>query len=100
MQKKAYRLASRYLYALWLVRFPQKEIRIGDAMIGQFDKFGVMSESKAEWKTGFWAKAGRGFFGFFGADPFDYRAELKKMKAWAGKEYDLLKTPQAWSGAF
>lgn len=97
---KAYRNGSRYLYAIWLVRFPQKEIRIGDSMINQFTKFGVMSESKAEWSTGFWAKAGRGFFGFFGADPFDYRKELAKMKDWASKETDALKSAEAWKKVF
>ncbi|BDS09887.1 hypothetical protein [Aureispira anguillae] len=99
-KKKAYRFASRYLYSVWLIRFPQKEIRIADAMIGQFEKFGIMKEAKAEWDTGFWAGVGRGFFGFFGGDPFDYRAELKKMKAWASKENDALKSAQAWAGVF
>ncbi|CAA6830381.1 MAG: Unknown protein [uncultured Aureispira sp.] len=99
-EKKAYQNASRYLYSVWLIRFPQKEIRIAEAMIKQFEKFGIMSESKAEWDTGFWASAGRGFFGFFGGDPFDYRAELKKMKAWASSENDTLKSAQAWAEVF
>jgi hypothetical protein len=99
-EKKAYRNASRYLYSVWLIRFPQKEIRISDSMIKQFEKFGIMSESKAEWDTGFWAGAGRGFFGFFGGDPFDYRAELKKMKTWASSENDTLKSAKAWAEVF
>jgi hypothetical protein len=99
-EKKAYQNASRYLYSVWLIRFPQKEIRIADAMIEQFEKFGIMSESKAEWDTGFWSGVGRGFFGFFGGDPFDYRAELKKMKTWASKENDTLKSAKAWAEVF
>jgi len=99
-EKKAYRNASRYLYSVWLIRFPQKEIRIAEAMINQFEKFGIMSEAKAEWDTGFWASAGRGFFGFFGGDPFDYRTELKKMKTWASSENDTLKSAQAWAEVF
>ncbi len=99
-QKKAYRNASRYLYSVWLIKFPQKEIRIGNSMIDQFKKFGVMKEAKAQWDTGFWATAGRGFFGFFGGDPFDYRPELKKMKAWASKENDKLKSAKAWANVF
>ncbi len=99
-EKKAYRNASRYLYSVWLIRFPQKEIRISDSMIKQFEKFGIMSESKAEWDTGFWSGLGRGFFGFFGGDPFDYRGELKKMKTWASSENDTLKSAQAWAEVF
>lgn len=99
-EKKAYRNASRYLYSVWLIRFPKKEIRISDTMIKQFEKFGIMSESKAEWDTGFWANAGRGFFGFFGGDPFDYRAELNKMKTWASSENDTLKSAKAWAEVF
>jgi hypothetical protein len=99
-EKKAYRNASRYLYSVWLIRFPKKEIRISAAMIKQFEKFGIMSESKAEWDTGFWANAGRGFFGFFGGDPFDYRGELNKMKTWASSENDTLKSAQAWAEVF
>lgn len=99
-QKKAYQNASRYLYSVWLIRFPKKEIRISSSMIKQFEKFGIMSESKAEWDTGFWANAGRGFFGFFGGDPFDYRGELKKMKAWASSENDSLKSAEAWAEVF
>lgn len=98
--KKAYRYASRYLYSVWLIRFPQKEIRIADVMIKQFEKFGIMKEAGAEWDTGFWSGLGRGFFGFFGGDPFDYRAELKKMKNWASKENDMLKSEKAWAGVF
>jgi hypothetical protein len=99
-EKKAYRNASRYLYSVWLIRFPQKEIRISESMIKQFEKFGIMSESKAEWDTGFWAGLGRGFFGFFGGDPFDYRGELKKMKSWASSENDTLKSAKAWAEVF
>ncbi|MBL4649382.1 MAG: hypothetical protein JKY03_06585 [Aureispira sp.] len=99
-EKKAYRNASRYLYSVWLIRFPQKEIRISKSMIKQFDKFGIMSESKAEWDTDFWSGLGRGFFGFFGGDPFDYRAELKKMKTWASSENDTLKSAKAWAEVF
>lgn len=99
-QEKAYKNASRYLYSVWLIRFPKKEIRISDSMIKQFEKFGIMSESKAEWDTGFWAGAGRGFFGFFGGDPFNYRAELKKMKTWASSENDTLKSAKAWADVF
>lgn len=99
-EKKAYRNASRYLYSVWLIRFPKKEIRIANVMIEQFEKFGIMSEAKAEWNTGFWSGVGRGFFGFFGGDPFDYRAELKKMKTWASKENDTLKSAKAWAEVF
>lgn len=99
-EKKAYHNASRYLYSVWLIRFPQKEIRIANVMIEQFEKFGIMSEAKAEWDTGFWSGVGRGFFGFFGGDPFDYRAELKKMKNWASKENDTLKSAKAWAEVF
>jgi len=99
-KKKAYRNASRYLYSVWLIRFPQKEIRIADAMIEQFEKFGILSEADATWETDFWSGLGRGFFGFFGGDPFDYRAELKKMKNWASKENDTLKSAKAWAEVF
>ncbi|WMX16775.1 MULTISPECIES: hypothetical protein [unclassified Aureispira] len=99
-QQKAYHNASRYLYSVWLIRFPKKEIRIANAMIDQLEKFGIMSEAKAEWDTGFWAGVGRGFFGFFGGDPFDYRGELKKMKRWAAKESDALKSTKAWAEVF
>lgn len=94
---KAYRYASRYLYSEWLIRFPKKEIRIANVMIEQFEKYGIMKESKAKWKTGFWAGLGRGFFGFFRSDPFNYRAELGKMKTWAFKENDALKSAKAWA---
>lgn len=92
--------ASRYFHSIWIVRFPKKEIRIGDTMIKEFTTFGIIAESGAEWKSGFWAKAGRGFFGFFGADPFDYREELEKMKVWGVKELGILQTPDAWKRSF
>ncbi len=97
---KAYRNGSRYLYAIWLIKFPQKEIRIGNSMIKQFEKFGVISEAKVKWSTGKGAEFSRSFTGFCGADPFDYRKELKKMKDWASKEVDRLKTAKAWSKVF
>ena len=99
-RNNAIHIASRYLCSSWLIKFPKKEIRIGNSMIDLFNNYGVMSEAKAEWETGFWATAGRGFFGFFGSDPFDYRKELNKLKKWASAEHDVLKTTQAWSKAF
>ncbi|MGH1336668.1 MAG: hypothetical protein ACRBFS_11115 [Aureispira sp.] len=99
-QKKAYRYASRYLYSVWLIKFPQKEIRIGNGLIGQFDKFGILNEANVEWKTGFLSKLGRSFFGFFGADPHDYRDKIQALKRWANDENDRLKTAQAWSKVF
>lgn len=95
-EKTAFFNASRFHHSMWLVKFPKKEIRIGNSMIDQFTDFKIMAESKAEWDTGFWASAGRGFFGFFGADPFDYRKELAKLKKWAFKEQDILRTEKAW----
>ena len=99
-QKKAYRYASRYLYSVWLIKFPQKEIRIGNSLIRQFDKFGILNESNIEWKTGFFSKLGRSFFGFFGGDPHDYRDKIKALKRWANDENNRLKTAQAWSKVF
>ena len=99
-RNNAIHIASRYLCSSWLIKFPKKEIRIGNSMIDLFNNYGVMSEAKAEWETGFWATAGRSFFGFFGSDPFDYRKELNKLKKWASAEHDVLKTTQAWSKAF
>lgn len=97
---KAYRYASRYLYSVWLIRFPQKEIRIGNSLINQFEKFGILTEANVEWKTGFFSKLGRSFFGFFGADPHNYRDKIKSLKRWANGENDRLKTVQAWSKVF
>lgn len=99
-QKKAYRYASRYLYSVWLIKFPQKEIRIGNTLIQQFDKFGILNESNVEWNTGFFSKLGRSFFGFFGADPSGYRDKVKALKRWANDENNRLKTAQAWSKVF
>jgi len=99
-KKKAYWNGSRYLYAIWLIKFPQKEIRIGDSMIKNFKYFGVMSESGAKWSTSWGAKAVRSVTGFCGADPGNYRDELKKMKSWASKEADRLKTSKAWAKVF
>lgn len=98
--RAAFYNASRYFHSIWLIKFPKKEIRIGDSMIKEFTTFGIIKESGAEWKTGFWSKAGRGFFGFFGADPFDYREELAKMKKWGYQEQGVLKTPAAWKRSF
>lgn len=98
--RAAFYNASRYFHSIWLIKFPKKEIRIGDSMIKEFTTFGIIKESGAEWKTGFWSKAGRGFFGFFGADPFDYREELAKMKKWGYQEQSVLKTPAAWKRNF
>ena len=99
-QKKAYRYASRYLYSVWLIRFPQKEIRIGNSLINQFDKFGILHEANVEWKTGFFSKLGRSFFGFFGTDPHGYRDKVKALKRWANDENNRLKTAEAWSKVF
>ena len=99
-KKRAYKNASRYLYAVWLIKFPQKEIRIANSMIKQFIKFGVMKESGANWNTGGGALFLRSASGVCGADPFDYRLELKKMKKWASSEYDSLKSAKAWEGVF
>jgi hypothetical protein len=97
---EAYHNASVYLYTNWIIKFPKKEIRIADVLIKTFGDFGIMRKSGAEWKTGFWAKTGRSFFGFFKADPFDYREELDKMKKWSFKEVSRLKTAAAWSKVF
>lgn len=97
---KAYRNASRYLYSVWLIRFPSKEIRIGKSLITQFDKFGILTETGVEWKTGFFSGLGRGFFGFLGVDPMGYRESVAKLKSWANKENDTLKTAKAWSRVF
>lgn len=97
---KAYHNASRYLYSVWLIRFPSKEIRIGKSLIKQFDKFGVFTETGVEWKTGFFAGLGRGFFGFLGVDPMGEREKVAKLKAWANKENSALKTAKAWSRVF
>jgi hypothetical protein len=98
--RAAFYNASRYFHSIWLIKFPKKEIRIGKTMIKEFNTFGIIKESGAEWKSGFWSQAGRGFFGFFGADPFDYRAELDKMKKWSYSEQSILKTPAAWKRNF
>jgi hypothetical protein len=99
-RNKAIHMASRYLCSSWLIKFPTKEIRIGNSMIALFDHYGILTEAKAEWEMSFWATAGRSFFGFFGADPFDYQKELVKLKKWASSEHDSLKTVKAWSKAF
>lgn len=97
---KAYRNASRYLYSVWLIRFPSKEIRIGKSLIKQFDKFGIFTEVGVEWKTGFFSSLGRGFFGFLGVDPMGEREKVAKLKGWANKENNTLKTAKAWSRVF
>ncbi len=99
-QKKAYRYASRYLYSVWIIRFPQKEIRIGNGLINQFEKFGILTEANVEWKTGFFSKLGRSVFGVLGADPNGYREKITALKRWANDENDRLKTPQAWARVF
>jgi hypothetical protein len=99
-QKKAYRYASRYLYSVWLIRFPQKEIRIGNSLIKQFDKFGILNDANVEWKTGFFSKLGRSVFGLFGGDVGGHRDKVKALKRWANDENNRLKTAQAWAKVF
>ena len=59
-----------------------------------------MKESGAQWNTDGGALFMRSVTGVCGADPFDYRLELKKMKKWASSEYDTLKSAKAWEGIF
>lgn len=92
-------IASRFMHAVWIIKFPKDEIRIGNSMVDQWDKLGIMKESGAVWNTSGGSTFWRSLCGFFGGDPSDYRDELKKLKVWATKKHGEYLTPQAWSTA-